>query len=265
MLDLHCHIIPAIDDGAKDLDVSLKMLEIAQQNGTTAIVATPHVIEGKWLPSWEQITEACHLLGQEGRKFGLNIPVYPGGEVAIHREILDIVKGPGAYCINSGRYMLVELPAMEIPGFTEEFFFTLQARGITPVLAHPERHPVLAKDPEILVEWIRRGVLTQVNGTSLMGRMGERSMKLAELLLARDMVHCIGSDAHSARNRNPDLSATADKLVGLIGVEKTRQILTINPKNIIDSQDVEVFEVRLSSPGEKTGIFKRLLTRLGMG
>ncbi|SMC39644.1 tyrosine-protein phosphatase [Sporomusa malonica] len=264
MLDLHCHIIPAIDDGAKDLDISLKMLEIAQKNGTKAIVATPHVIEGKWLPSWEQIIDGCHLLKQEGKKFGLNIPIYPGGEVAIHRDILDVVKEPGAYCINSGRYLLVELPAIDIPGFTEEFFFSLQARGITPILAHPERHPVLAKDPEILVEWIRRGVLTQVNGSSLMGRMGERSMKMAEFFLARDMVHCIGSDAHSSRNRNPDLSTTAEKIVGLIGLEKARQILTINPKNIIDSQDVDVFEIKLIPSSKKNGIFKKLLTKLGM-
>ncbi|HWR45806.1 tyrosine-protein phosphatase [Sporomusa sp.] len=264
MLDLHCHIIPAIDDGAKDLDTSLKMLEIAQKNGTKAIVATPHVIEGEWLPAWEQIIEGCQLLKQEGSKFGMNIPIYPGGEVAIHRDILDIVKGPGPYCINSGRYMLVELPAIDIPGFTEDFFFNLQARGITPVLAHPERHPVLAKDPEILVEWIRRGVLTQVNGSSIMGRMGERSMKMAELFLTRDMVHCIGSDAHSARSRNPDLSTTAEKIVGLIGLEKARQILTINPKNIIDNQDVDVFEIKLLLPGKKSGILKKLLTKLGI-
>jgi protein-tyrosine phosphatase len=264
MLDMHCHIIPAIDDGSKDLDTSLKMLEIAQKNGTKAIVATPHVIEGEWLPAWEQIVAGCRLLEHEGGKAGLHIPVYPGGEVAIHRDILDLVKEPGAYCINSGRYMLVELPAIDIPGFTEDFFFTLLARGITPVLAHPERHPVLAKDPEILVEWIRRGILAQVNGSSLMGRMGERSMKMAEHFLARDMVHCIGSDAHSSRNRNPDLSATAEKLNGLVGVEKARQILTINPKKMIESQDVEIFEIKPLPQSNRAGILNRLFMKLGI-
>ena len=264
MLDIHCHIIPAIDDGAKDLDISLKMLSIAQQNGTKAIVATPHVIEGDQLPAWEQIVDGCRLLQTEGQKLGLNLPVYPGGEVAIHLDILELVKEPGPYCLNSGRYMLVELPAIDIPSFTEEFFFCLQARGITPVLAHPERHPVLGKDPEILVEWIRRGVLTQVNGSSLMGRMGERSRQMAELLLARDMVHCIGSDAHSARHRNPDLSATREKLTGLIGVEKTRQILITNPQHVINSQDVEIFEIKSLVQAKKPGIFQKIFTKLGV-
>lgn len=262
MLDLHCHLLPDIDDGAKDMDTSLKMLEIAKKNNTRAIIATPHVIEGKWLPAWEEIVKGCHTLTNESRKFGLELPVYPGGEVALHMDILDMVKGPGPYCLNGGRYMLVELPAMEIPGFTEDFFFTLEARGITPVLAHPERHPVLAKDPEIIVEWIRRGLLTQVNGASLMGHMGERAQMMAELLLARDMVHCIGSDAHSARRRTPDLSQTADRMVALIGMQKARQILTINPQRIIDSQDVEIFEVQPAR--KKPGIFKKLLDKFGM-
>ncbi|CQR70485.1 Tyrosine-protein phosphatase YwqE [Sporomusa ovata DSM 2662] len=262
MLDLHCHLLPTIDDGAKDLETSIKMLDIAQKNNTKAIVATPHVIEGEQFPAWEQILERCHLLKEEGRKFGLEIPIYPGGEVAIHRDILDIVKGPGPYCINSGRYMLVELPALEIPGFTEDFFFSLQARGITPILAHPERHPVLAKEPEILVEWIRRGVLTQVNGASVMGRMGERAMRMAELLFSRNMVHCIGSDAHSARNRNPDLTKAAEKIVALIGLDKARQVLSGNSQKIIDSQDVEVFEIL--QPHKKTGIFQRLLSKIGI-
>lgn len=261
MLDLHCHLLPGIDDGAKDLETSIKMLEIAKNNNTKAIIATPHVIEGKWLPAWEQIVAECKILEDESRKVDLDIPVYPGGEIALHMDILDSIKGPGPYCLNSGRYLLVELPAMEIPRFAEKFFFTLEARGITPVLAHPERHPELAKDPEILVEWIRRGVLTQINGASLMGRMGERAQNMAELLLARNMVHCFGSDAHSARNRNPDLSKAAERVVSMVGIEMARQILTVNPQRIIDSQDVVAFEVQPER--RKTGILGRLLSKLG--
>ncbi|HML34184.1 tyrosine-protein phosphatase [Sporomusa sphaeroides] len=261
MLDVHCHLLPGIDDGAKDLETSLKMLDIAGKNNTRAIIATPHVIEGKWLPAWEEIVESCNMLKIESRKYGLDIPVYPGGEVAVHMDMLDMVKGPGPYCLNSGGYILVELPAMEIPRFTEDFFFTLEARGITPVLAHPERHPVLSKDPEILVEWIRRGLLLQINGSSLMGRMGERAQAMAELLLTRHMVHCIGSDAHSARSRNPDLSRAADRIVSLVGLEMARQILTVNPQRIIESQDVEIFAIQPER--KKPGIFKRLFNKLG--
>ncbi|MBP2628348.1 MAG: Protein-tyrosine-phosphatase, partial [Firmicutes bacterium] len=144
MYDLHSHILPNLDDGAKDMDMSLAMLKIAIENGTKGIVATPHVIEGEWLPAWDRILAACDTLRKTAQDTNIDLQIFPGGEVAIYRDILDLLKGPGAYCINNGRYLLVELPATHIPSFTEDFFFTLQARGITPILAHPERHPELA-------------------------------------------------------------------------------------------------------------------------
>ena len=136
--------------------------------------------------------------------------------------------------------MLVELPASEIPSFTDDFFFKLQARGITPILAHPERHPVLAKKPEILAKWIGSGVLAQMNGTSITGLMGARVMATAELLLRNNMIHVIGSDAHSIRNRNTNLASAVDKITMLIGAERTQQLMINNPDNIIHSRDIEM-------------------------
>lgn len=262
MIDLHCHILPGIDDGAKDLDTSLNMLEIAKKNGTRALVATPHVIEGKWLPFWEKIVSECELLKTAACEKGLNIPVYPGAEVAVHWDILDLVSGPGPYCINGGRYMLVELPAMDLPGFTDEFFFTLQARGITPILAHPERHPVISKRIELLTEWIARGVLVQVNGASIVGNMGQRAMHAAEQLLRSNMVHCIGSDAHSTRHRNPSLALTAEKLYSLVGMEVTHRLLVDNPNKIINSQDICIPEPTIFKRKRNAGIFSRLLAKV---
>jgi len=243
MYDLHSHILPGIDDGSKNMEMSLKMLQIATGNGTKGIVATPHVIEGEWLPAWDRILTQCDLLRKAAQKAGNDIPIFPGGEVAIYRDILDKLTGPGAYCINSGRYLLVELPATHIPSFTEEFFFTLQARGITPILAHPERHPELAKKPEILAQWISTGVLAQMNGTSLTGLMGERVMASAELLLTNNMVHVIGSDAHSIRSRNTNLTSAVDKITRLIGPERAQQLLVVNADNIIHSREVDIPEI----------------------
>ena len=243
MYDLHSHILPNIDDGAKNMEMSLAMLQIAKDNGTTGIVATPHVIEGEWLPTWDRILTECDILQKAAREAGNDIPIFPGGEVALYRDILDVLPGPGAYCINSGRYLLVELPATHIPSFTEDFFFTLQARGITPILAHPERHPELAKKPEILAQWISTGILAQMNGTSLTGLMGERVMKTAELLLTNNMVHVIGSDAHSIRSRNTNLISAVDKMTRLIGPERTQQLLVVNADNIIHSREVDRPEI----------------------
>ena len=127
MLDMHSHIIPGIDDGAKDQETALSMLKIAAHNGTTHIAATPHVIEGQWLPEWKNILEECTWLQQMAREEGLPITVVPGAEVAMGMNVLQLMKGPGAYCINEGRYMLVELPMTEIPAFADAGMDTAQA------------------------------------------------------------------------------------------------------------------------------------------
>lgn len=259
MLDLHCHILPSIDDGAQDLDTSLAMLKIAVESGTVGIVATPHAIEGKWLPTWHEILEGCARLSAAGQTMGLTIPIYPGAEVFVHMDILDQIKGPGPYCINGSRYMLVELPAREIPRFTEEFFFTLQARGITPILAHPERHPEIAKHPEILKGWIGKGILVQINASSITGRMGERAMKTAEYLLKSNMVHCIGSDAHGVRTRKPDLRKAAEKIKLLVGEAKVQELLVTNSTKVIQNEDVDVPEVELQHFHGKASLLKTLL------
>lgn len=258
MFDMHSHIIPDIDDGAKDIEISKTMLQIAADHGTTHIIATPHVIEGDWLPSWELITEGCEGLRKLACQLGLNLRIYPGGEIAMNMDILEVIKQPGPYCINGGRYLLVELPAAEIPDFADDFFFTLQARGITPIIAHPERHPVIARKPEWLAGWINKGILTQINCTSLTGKMGERTMKTAELLARNQMIYFFGSDAHSIRTRNPNLSPGVVKLKAMIGEERTRQILYGNPQSILNNEDIPIFEIETIQAAEKSSFFGKL-------
>lgn len=240
MIDMHCHILPAIDDGAKDIEISMEMLQIAARNGTKAIVATPHVIEGAWLPSWDEIVQKCQDLQLAARQAGLSITLYPGAEVAVHLDMLKLLTKPGPYCINGGKYILVELPAAEIPHYTEDFFFTLQARGITPILAHPERHPLIIKKPELLLEWVGKGILVQMNAPSLTGKMGAPVMRTAELLLRSNMVHVIGSDAHSRRTRNPNLQEASAKMAAIAGVVSHRAILFDNPSTILANSELKV-------------------------
>jgi len=259
MFDLHSHILPALDDGAKDLAETVGMLEIASKNGSKGIVATPHLFEGNGLIAWKTILDNCESLNVEAQRLSLNITVYPGAEVFLCLDILERIEGPGAYCINNGRYLLVELPSLEIPRYAEEFFFTLQTRGITPILAHPERHPDIIKKPEILAEWVNKGILVQVNGPSLTGRFGERIMKTAEILLSHDMVHCIGSDAHSIRSRNPDLTKAYEKIHKLVGPERSERILKTNPGKIIANCEFEAPKILdLKVEHQRRGIFKWL-------
>lgn len=239
MWDLHCHILPGIDDGPAEIDEAAHMLKIAARYGTTGIVATPHLIEGAWLPAWSEIMEKCRQLQAMAEAMNLQLILCPGAEVFVSWEILGKISGPGPYCINGSRYMLVELPALEIPGFTDEFLFILQARGITPVLAHPERHPAIIREPGILEAWIRKGVLVQLNGPSLTGRFGEKVAHMAEYMLRNNMVHCIGSDAHGARIRKPNLAGVADRMRELGHVEQVDLLLRNKSQQIIGDCDLQ--------------------------
>ena len=150
---IHCHILPFMDDGAKDMEVALKMIRISIENKTSGIVATPHVGENLFL-AWEEIVNACHRLQQAASDIDLNISIFPGAELAFHLDVLKCLHGPGPYCINGGRYLLVELPLMQIPYFTEDVIFMLQSKGIHPILAHPERNYNVIHDPMILKDWL---------------------------------------------------------------------------------------------------------------
>lgn len=239
MFDFHSHILPGFDDGARNGAISLAMLSTANRTGTRQIVATPHIMEGAWIPLWADVIAGCKELQKAASACNMNLVILPGAEVALYPAILDLVTGPGPYCINGGRYMLVELPSAVIPLYADEFFFTLQIRGITPILAHPERHPGIRRDITILERWIRGGILVQINGPSLMGQLGDKVKITAENLLKRDLVHCIGSDAHDNLYRSPNLGMEREKLRELIGQEHAEQILVENPACIIKSQDLK--------------------------
>jgi protein-tyrosine phosphatase len=262
MVDIHTHIIPEIDDGAVDEGTAAAMLRLAAEYGTTTIVATPHVIEGEWLPEWRRIVAGCDRLLRLARENRLELAIYPGAEVALKMDLLDkLISGPGPYCINEGNYLLLELPSFEIPGFAEDFFFKLMTRGITPILAHPERHPEISRDPEIIVDWVRKGILVQMNGASFVGKMGERTAKTAELLVMNDLVHCVGSDAHGIHSRRPKLNDTVEKLVEFVGETATRRILVENPQKIIAGEPVTVPEPRSIKYPRKANFWRRLFMK----
>lgn len=267
MYDLHCHILPDIDDGAKDMKESIAMLQLACSSGSDGLVATPHVIEGKWLPSWEEIVARCAEVNEAARENGIEITVYPGAEVGLNWDLLRNITGPGPYCINGGNHMLVELPALEIPRYTEEFFFALQTKGITPVVAHPERQAELIRHPEIILEWLQKGILIQINGPSLTGRFGQKVKGMAELLLVHNMVHCIGSDAHGVRSRKPELFAVKEKIKALAGEETTRRLLRDNPQLILCGEEIPSREIELKPPRHFRGLWGRLadFMRCGFG
>lgn len=211
MLDFHSHILPWLDDGAPDMDTALEMARIAVEDGITEMVATPHFIEGSMENSKEAILQSVrefqHAL--DGKAIGLKI--VPGAEIYLSPETPERLDRGELMTVNSGsKYLLVELPMRSIPTFTDEILFKLKVRGVTPIIAHPERNLELAGKPERILGLVAKGCLLQINSGSITGQYGEKVKKTARLLVKNDLIHLIGSDAHSSGGRSPKIHEALD-------------------------------------------------------
>lgn len=240
MFDIHSHIIHGVDDGAPDLETSTALIRMAAATGTRHIINTSHVIELNNHPSWERIKSGVAELQAIADSEQLDLKIYPGSEVEMNWDILEALKeSDHSFCLAGTRYQLVELPAMMIPDYAEDFWYELQLAGRIPVLAHPERNEVLMHQPERLLKWMRSGLLTQCNGGSLLGKFGERAQRHAELLLKNGLIYFIGSDAHRVKVRNTDLTDARLRLEELVGREKAEAICTLNPQKLLADEIIE--------------------------
>ncbi|HWQ88595.1 MAG TPA: CpsB/CapC family capsule biosynthesis tyrosine phosphatase [Desulfitobacteriaceae bacterium] len=229
MIDLHSHILPGLDDGAGAMGETLGMVCQLQAAGFQTLMATPHVLEGRGFLSPEQILAATEEVRREIAAAGIKVNILPGAENYIFPALAKAARAGQLLTLgNTGKYLLLELPLLEIPRYTEQVFFDLQAEGITPVLAHPERYRALAAKPEHLLAWSRQGVLFQVDLLSLNGRYGLRAMRLAEIMLRSGLAHFLGSDAHRVAGTEPGYREALAQARSIVGEEKFQELTAGN-------------------------------------
>ncbi|EGT3607522.1 capsular biosynthesis protein [Clostridium perfringens] len=206
MVDIHSHIIPNIDDGSKSLEMSLEMLKRAEESGTKKIIATPHFFKGYWTENYNSVKDKVKELNKLAKENNLNIEIYPGQEVFFNNYILEDFKLGDIGTLGESRYMLIEFPMDKIY-FQKAIdeIYELKIKGITPVIAHPERYVDFINNPEEINQFIDEGYLFQLNGGSLTGLFEKDVKKTAELFLENNLYSFIGSDAHSNGNRNTSL------------------------------------------------------------
>lgn len=257
MIDLHCHLLPGIDDGAADWTEAAAMAERYVEDGVVCVAATPHMMPDG--PFANRASAVLSLVDEARRRFGeagITLEIVAGGELYASEELIrGIDDGSLLTYGGMGRYALVEMPAAEIPPFIEEVWFALQVRGITPILAHPERNLAVAADPERLIPWIERGVALQVNARSILGASGSGTRRVAETLLLRRMAHLVASDAHGARRRPPGLSEARARVEELVDGEYAATLVSGNPRKVIAGEPIERWE---PAPPPKRGILSRL-------
>jgi len=202
LIDLHCHILPGIDDGAKTMEDSLEMAQAAVDEGITHIVATPHHMNRNWINDKQKVQqlvgEVQNVLNQQ------NIPLtlFPGQEVRIHGDILDNMdKNDIQFIDEQEQYVLIEFPTATVPTYTERLFFDMQSKGVTPIIVHPERNHEIADDPDILKNLVEKGALAQLTAVSYTGGLGNKIQKFSKQLIDANLVHFIASDAHNTTSR----------------------------------------------------------------
>jgi protein-tyrosine phosphatase len=204
MVDIHTHILPALDDGARSLDESVEMAEMAIADGTTHMVATPHS-NGEYPFEPERIAGLCRELQN---KVGDRLKLATGCDFHLSYENLqDIQTDTSKYTINQKRYLLVEFADFSIPPSADDTLHRLHLLGLSPIITHPERNRLIRSQPERLRRWLHQGCYVQITAQSLLGRWGEGTKKQVEEWLDLDIVHFFASDAHNTSSRPPQLSA----------------------------------------------------------
>lgn len=239
-VDTHCHVLPGIDDGAKDDEMALNMLRIAALNGTGHIVATPHYIYGNTGYDFSLIADKCNKLNKVVLNEGIDLTIHPGCEVFLSPELPDLYEKGVINTLAGSVYMLIELPMMTIPIYTEDILYTLQLKGVVPIIAHPERYIEFQKKPDILKSMVQRGILAQVNSGSLTGLYGKETQKVALKFLKMDIIHFIASDAHTDRGRSPDLKKAVDIVEQKYGRDMTEELFIRNGMKILKNENIKI-------------------------
>lgn len=236
MIDLHCHILPGIDDGAKTMDDSLDMARKAVSEGITHILATPHYKNGRWDNEKEDILHYVDTLQIELDQRDIPLKVFPGQEVRIVGELLeDISANKIQFIDENSQYLLIEFPTATIPHFTDRLFFELQKMGVIPVIVHPERNHAILNDPNELLTLVEKGALAQLTAGSYVGSFGKKIQKLSHQLLQADLVHFIASDAHNIHSRDFYMEEAYEKLEKQFGKQKVEQFEQIT-KDLINGE-----------------------------
>lgn len=231
MVDIHSHVLYGLDDGARTLEESVALVQMAAEAGTTDLVATPHASPAyKFNPGLIE-----ERLGEVRAATNGAVQLHTGCDFHLsYDNIEDALANPRKYTINQHRYLLVEFSDLIVFHNTADIFARLQDAGMTPIITHPERNSLLRLRIEDIAKWVEQGVYLQVTGQSLLGNFGKGALEFSETLLKRGMVHFLASDGHNAKHRPPVMNRAFEwverehsrALAELLCITNPRAVLT---------------------------------------
>ncbi|MCP8617513.1 tyrosine-protein phosphatase [Salirhabdus salicampi] len=201
MIDIHCHIIPKVDDGPSSVTESLKMAKLAVEEGIHTIVATPHHLDGQYINNRDVIVPAVQSLNEALQAEQIPLKVLPGQEPRVNGDMLARLEKGELIPLNGTKYVFVEFPHGHVPRYANQLLFDVQVAGYKPIIVHPERNSALVQSPDLLYSFVKNGALTQVTAASVCGKFGKKIQKFTLDVIDNNLTHFVASDAHNTKSR----------------------------------------------------------------
>jgi protein-tyrosine phosphatase len=235
MIDLHCHILPGIDDGSRNLEMSLEMARMAVDDGVETIACTPHIYPGLYMNDTAGIRSARDALQRSLDEAGIPLKLTIGADVHLVPGLLDGLREGRVPCLHDTRYLLLEPSHHVAPPHFEESVFRLVAEGYVPVITHPERLTWVEHHYDTFAALVRQGAWMQVTAGALTGVFGPRAKYWGERFLDDGLTHIIASDAHSSGRRSPIMSKARDIAERMLGREEAELLVQGRPQKILEN------------------------------
>ncbi|WP_110114952.1 CpsB/CapC family capsule biosynthesis tyrosine phosphatase [Bacillus sp. CGMCC 1.16541] len=220
MIDLHCHILPGLDDGAQTKEDALEMAKQAVAQGIHTIIATPHHQNRQYQNEKNVIIERVKELNDYFSQHNLPITILPGQEPRIYGELVDDYKADHILSLNNtGKYVFIEFPSSQVPRYTDQLIYDLQSHHLTPIIVHPERNSQLMEAPDLLYRFVQKGALTQITASSVTGQFGKKIQKFTHQLIDANLTHFVASDAHNVTSRGFSMEAAFQEIEKQYGID----------------------------------------------
>lgn len=242
MIDLHCHLLPGIDDGARDVNEALAMARAAYENGIRYSIVTPHIHPGRYDNSVQTIARSVAQFEIALSKAGIPLKLGMAAEVRLSPEILPMLENdeiPFLGQVDGFRVMLLEFPHSHIPPGADRMVQKLLDMNVRPLIAHPERNKDVMRKYSKIEPFIEMGCFLQLTASAVAGRFGKASHKRALQLLGSDAFMMLATDAHNLKARYPELREGYEAAVELVGPDEARKLVLHNPMKVVRSQFVD--------------------------
>lgn len=234
MVDIHCHVLPGVDDGAKTVEESVEMVRMLKEQGVDVIFATPHFRRRMFETPMDRINAAYEQLCREAAHLGTEI--FLGCEFHANMDMEELFDQKFRPSMGGTPYVLVEFSGGDEYSYVRERLSAMLSRGWIPIIAHVERYPKVIKDLENVRELSELGARISVNADSILGKAGFSLKRICKKMIREDLIDMVGSDAHGVKGRIPRMKECSEYLSKKYGEEYTRRILCENPGKIIEER-----------------------------